>query len=487
MVAGRCCRGQRRSRVLRAAGIGGIVWRAESLGRMEVLRIDVLREIQYGARVAPYSPSQFHAEGFITHDTAYSSPLSARNLIHDETAFTNPYVKGVLGRLPVLCLIRVYSLCLSKNTSQNYSNYCPSLAFIMSLRRLNLADPRRLAEWQRVTSIPDLRQMRRRALLAGNTIGFVPTMGALHQGHLALIRKAARENNQVYVSIYVNPTQFGVNEDLSSYPRTWDADKAKLTALAQELWDDVRVGHMRVVFMPSTDDMYPSSPPSSEPDGQGSFVTITPLSSRLEGASRPVFFRGVATVCMKLLNIVEPERVYFGQKDLQQTFVIKRMVQDLHLNTEVRVGPTIREQDGLAMSSRNVYLGQRRRKIALVLLDSFKEVQRVFARGARKRRFLYNAAMERLSSVEKQQYALPRGERVRFEIDYISIADPDTLDELEEVDSERGAMLSGAIKMLPLEEPQEGEDTGLGGGRSTVRLIDNIHLELLSAKMGYIP
>ena len=312
-------------------------------------------------------------------------------------------------------------------------------------------------------------------------------MGALHQGHLALIRQAARENDQVYVSIYVNPTQFGVNEDLSSYPRTWDADKVKLAALAKELRDDTQVGHMSVIFMPSTKEMYPCSPPSSELDGQGSFVTITPLSSRLEGASRPVFFRGVATVCMKLLNIVQPERVYFGQKDIQQTFVVKRMVKDLHLDTEIRVGSTIREKDGLAMSSRNVYLGARRRKVALVLLDSLKEVQKVFARGARKRRFLYNAAIEKLSMVGKQQNALPKEKRARFEIDYISIADPDTLDELEEVDSERGAILSGAIKMLPLEEPQEGEDSGLGGGKTTVRLIDNIRLDLLSAKVGYIP
>lgn len=353
--------------------------------------------------------------------------------------------------------------------------------------RVNILKPRKLTGFNRVASIPSLRQMRRKALLAGNTVGFVPTMGALHQGHLALIRQAARENDQVYVSIYVNPTQFGVNEDLSSYPRTWDADKVQLATLAKEFKNNNQVGHMSVVFMPSTKDMYPGSPPSSDVDGQGSFVTITPLSTKLEGASRPVFFRGVATVCMKLLNIVQPERVYFGQKDIQQTFVVKRMVQDFHLNTKVRVGSTIREQDGLAMSSRNVYLGERRRKVALVLLDSFKEVQKVFARGARKRRFLYNAAIDKLSAVEKQQYALPRGERVRFEIDYISIADPDTMDELEEVDSERGAILSGAIKMLPLEEPQEGEETGLGGGTTTVRLIDNIRLELLSAKVGYIP
>ncbi|KAF6229237.1 hypothetical protein HO133_007353 [Letharia lupina] len=353
--------------------------------------------------------------------------------------------------------------------------------------RLSIIKPRKLTGFERVISIPSLRQKRRRALLAGNTVGFVPTMGALHQGHLALIRQAARENDQVFVSIYVNPTQFGVNEDLSSYPRTWDADKVKLAALAKEFKNDSLVGHMSVIFMPSTKEMYPCSPPTSEVDGQGSFVTITPLSSRLEGASRPVFFRGVATVCMKLLNIVQPERVYFGQKDIQQTFVVKRMVQDFHLNTEVRVGSTIREPDGLAMSSRNVYLGERRRKVALVLLASFKEVQKVFARGARKRRFLYNAAIDKLSVMKKQQYALPREKRARFEIDYISIADPDTLDELEEVDSERGAILSGAIKMLPLEEPHEGEETGLGGGTSTVRLIDNIRLELLSAKVGYIP
>ena len=353
--------------------------------------------------------------------------------------------------------------------------------------RFSILRSAKLTGFQRVTTVPRLRQLRREALRARNTVGFVPTMGALHQGHLALIRQAARENDQVFVSIFVNPTQFGVNEDLSSYPRTWDADKVKLSALAKEFRDDRRVGHMSVVFTPGTKDMYPVSPPNSEVDGYGSFVTITPLSSRLEGASRPVFFRGVATVCMKLLNIVQPERVYFGQKDIQQTFVVKRMVQDFHLNTEVRVGSTIREKDGLAMSSRNVYLGERRRKVALVLLDSFKEVQKVFAHGARKRKYLYNAAIEKLSHVEKQQYALPRAKRVRFEIDYISIADPDTLDELDEVDPERGAILSGAIKMLPIEEPQEGEDVGLGEGKSTVRLIDNIRLELLSAKVGYIP
>ena len=342
-------------------------------------------------------------------------------------------------------------------------------------------------------TVQQLRQLRREALFSKRTIGFVPTMGALHQGHLALIRQAAKENDQVYVSIYVNPTQFGVNEDLGSYPRTWPADQIKLKKLNAQLTqsdrtkDKMRSGRVTTIFMPSTEEMYPSGFPSSEIDGQGSFVTITPLSARLEGASRPVFFRGVATVCMKLLNIVQPERVYFGQKDIQQTYVVKRMVRDFHLDTEVRVGPTVREEDGLAMSSRNMYLGERRRRVALVLLNSFKEVQQVFAKGARKRRYLYNAAIDYLSGIQKQQLALPRNERARFEIDYISIADPNTLDELEEVTLEDGAILSGAIKMLPVEDPQATEDTGLGGGSGTVRLIDNIRLDLLSAKVGYIP
>ena len=339
-------------------------------------------------------------------------------------------------------------------------------------------------------TVKRLRSLRRRVLLAKKTVGFVPTMGALHEGHLALIRQAAKENDQVYVSIYVNPTQFGVNEDLSSYPRTWPEDRVKLKALNSEFDNDdgrTRLGKIAAVFMPSTQEMYPSGPPSSELDGHGSFVTITPLSARLEGTSRPVFFRGVATVCMKLLNIVQPERVYFGQKDIQQTFVVKRMVKDFHLDTEVRVGPTVRERDGLAMSSRNVYLGQRRRRVALALLDSFKEVQHVFAKGARKRRYLYNAAIDHLSSIQRQQRALPKSQRALFEIDYISIDDPDTLEEVDEVRPEDGAILSGAIKMLPIEDPQEGEDPGHGGGTGTVRLIDNIRLDLLSAKVGYIP
>ena len=339
--------------------------------------------------------------------------------------------------------------------------------------------------FQVIKDIPKLRNARRKMLFSKGTVGLVPTMGALHKGHLDLIRLAARENNFVFVSIYVNPTQFGVNEDLASYPRTWDSDLDKLKGLCLELNQDDNLGQITTVFNPSTKDMYPGLPPTSEVDGEGSFVTVTPISRILEGASRPVFFRGVATVCMKLLNIVEPERVYFGQKDIQQTVVIKRMVKDFHVNTQVRVAPTVREPGGLALSSRNVYLGKRRRAVATVLIASLKAAQQAYAKGRRTRSEVLAAAHDVLSSAQETQRGLPPSQRAMFEVDYISLAEPHTLTELEEVKRD-GAILSGAIKMLPIEEPQEGEDTGVSGGISTVRLIDNIYLDVFSSVIGKI-
>lgn len=308
-------------------------------------------------------------------------------------------------------------------------------------------------------------------------------MGALHDGHFALIRQAAAENKQVYVSIYVNPTQFGVNEDLASYPRDLPQDLDNLAVLATELNQDTRMGRLTTVFAPKTKDMYPNHPPTSEVDGHGSFVTITPLSSILEGASRPVFFRGVATVVMKLLNIVQPERIYLGQKDIQQTYVVRRMVEDFQLATQVRVGYTVRESDGLALSSRNVYLGSRRREVATVLLKALANVQDAYVIGKRKREDLLAAAFEVINATQEIQQDLPPKERALFVVDYFSLADPKTMEELSDVESGEGAILSGAIKMLPIEDPQEGEDTGLGGGTNTVRLIDNIRLDLVSSKL----
>nr|KMM65855.1 pantothenate synthetase [Coccidioides posadasii RMSCC 3488] len=328
-----------------------------------------------------------------------------------------------------------------------------------------------------------LREYRRNLLLSKKTVGLVPTMGALHEGHLSLIRQAARENTDVVVSIYVNPTQFGVNEDLESYPRTWAEDIQRLQELDRELspagakdQSAAPPGRISAVFAPTTKVMYPTLPPTSEINGNGSFVTITPLSCLLEGASRPVFFRGVATVCMKLFNIVTPERVYFGQKDVQQTVVIRRMVKDLYVNTEVKIGPTVREPDGLALSSRNVYLGSRRRKVGLVLSAALRQAESAYSSGKHSREDILRAARRISDAISKEQENLQPFQRAKFEVDYISLADPESLEELDAVDSSKGAVLSGAIKMYPLEDPQPGEDCGLGEGTVPVRLIDNIIL-----------
>jgi pantoate--beta-alanine ligase len=302
-------------------------------------------------------------------------------------------------------------------------------------------------------------------------------MGALHEGHLSLIRQAASENTDVIVSVYVNPTQFGVTEDLSTYPRTWDADMAALSSLDKELEAEQLKGRITAIFAPSTDVMYPTLAPSSEIDGDGSFVTITPLAKILEGKSRPVFFRGVATVCMKLFNIVQPERVYFGQKDIQQTAVLRRMIKDFHLPIEFCMGSTIRETDGLAMSSRNVYLGERRRKAALALSESLKLAESLYQRGRLIREEIQGSAMLLLEARINEQQALSPLNRALFVPDYISLADPDSLEEVQVVDPSKGAVISGAILMQPLENAgEEDEVLGLGGDTGVVRLIDNIIL-----------
>ena len=306
-------------------------------------------------------------------------------------------------------------------------------------------------------------------------MGLVPTMGALHAGHMSLVRHAASENTDVFVSIYVNPTQFGLSEDLDSYPQTWESDLAQLNKLDEELSRTESAGRI-TVFAPTTATMYPTLPPDSSLEGRGTFVNVTPLGNLLEGASRPVFFRGVATVCLKLFNICRPDRVYFGQKDVQQTIVIRRMVQDLHVDTTVRIGPTVREHDGLAMSSRNVYLGMRRRRVAVVLNQTLRLAESSYRAGKRTRGDLLSSAGEHLNRVLSVEMRRSPSARALFEVDYLSLADPDTMEEIDEVDGPKGAVLSGAMKMLPVESPAAEEDLGLGGGKLPVRLIDNIIL-----------
>jgi pantoate--beta-alanine ligase len=320
--------------------------------------------------------------------------------------------------------------------------------------------------------IPSLRAYKSSLQCTNRTLALVPTMGALHSGHLSLIRAAAAENSDVLISVFVNPTQFGPGEDLATYPRMWDEDMRRLAALNQELGIPNALGRISGVFAPSVRTMYPTLPPSSEVGGEGSFVTISPLGSRLEGRSRPTFFRGVATVCMKLFNIVQPDRVYFGQKDVQQATLIRRLVKDFHVPTEIRVVETSRDGDGLALSSRNVYLGERRRAAAPVLWGALKAAEKEYSEGRRSRTEMFGAAIH-LLEVERLKLASRGLGGVKFELDYISVADMEEMKEIDgEVDPDQGAIISGALKMLPVDDPKTEEERA----QKPVRLIDNIIL-----------
>jgi pantoate--beta-alanine ligase len=236
----------------------------------------------------------------------------------------------------------------------------------------------------------------------GKRLGFVPTMGALHAGHLSLVQAARAQCGAVAASVFVNPTQFGPNEDLSKYPRDLDRDR--------ELLEKEKVD---VVFTPSAEEMYPP--------GAVTWVTVEGLSERLEGKSRPGHFRGVATIVSKLFHIVEPDRAYFGQKDAQQAVIIRKMVRDLDLGVEVIVCPTVRETDGLALSSRNAYLNPEERKQALVLYRALCRVQSLTDQGERDAAKLRETAL--------QVFA----EEKRVQLDYFEIVDKGSLEPVRNV------------------------------------------------------
>jgi pantoate--beta-alanine ligase len=275
------------------------------------------------------------------------------------------------------------------------------------------------------SSLADLRASRRS--LTGS-LGLVPTMGALHAGHLSLARRARAENDHTAASIFVNPTQFGPNEDLARYPRDLDHDLRLLEAEGVGL-----------VWAPPPEVVYPP--------GFQTWVTVEEVSRPLEGARRPGHFRGVATVVAKLFNAFTPDRAYFGQKDAQQVAVIRRMVRDLNFPPEIVVCPTVREPDGLALSSRNAYLNPEERRAATALYRALSAAQAAFASGERDAAAL-RAAMNRMLGAEP--LARP---------DYVSVADPETLMELDRVDDEGGALASLAVRI------------------GNTRLIDNVVLE----------
>jgi pantoate--beta-alanine ligase len=262
-----------------------------------------------------------------------------------------------------------------------------------------------------LTTIHEMQGATRAVRQAGPRLGFVPTMGALHEGHLSLVRAAKASCDLVAASIFVNPTQFGPTEDLAKYPRSFELDLQLLEREGVEL-----------LFAPSVEEMYPA--------GAVTWVTVEGLSDTLDGRSRPGHFRGVTTVVAKLFHIVAPDAAFFGQKDAAQIAIIRRMVRDLDLPVEIVVGPIVRESDGLAMSSRNAYLSPEQRKQALVLHRSLMRVDSLVKAGGRTAAKLIAAAREEFEAENSVR------------LDYVEIVNPDTLDPVDDIS--RGALAAVA-------------------------------------------
>ncbi len=274
-----------------------------------------------------------------------------------------------------------------------------------------------------VKSIREMQAIGESYRRVGKTIGFVPTMGYLHKGHLSLVRRARGENDVVVVSIFVNPTQFGPNEDFEKYPRDLERDSQLLKAEGVDY-----------LFYPSAEEMYPK--------GYSTFVEVEGLTEGLCGAKRPGHFRGVATVVTKLLNIVRPHRAYFGEKDFQQLQIIKRLVRDLNIPVEIVGCPIVREEDGLALSSRNTYLSRKERESAVALYRGLKLAKELFEKGERNSEKIKERVRELILSYPKVK-----------RIDYVEIVDSETL--------------------KPVKEVKEGDTIALAVFVGETRLIDN--------------
>lgn len=278
-----------------------------------------------------------------------------------------------------------------------------------------------------IEHIADMKAVVKSKKSSGKSIGFVPTMGYLHEGHISLANASKQENDFTVMSIFVNPTQFGPNEDYEKYPR----DMKKDSVLAE-------IAGVDVIFAPSADEIYPH--------GYKTYVNVEKITEVLCGKSRPVHFRGVTTIVNKLFNIVEPDKAYFGQKDAQQAAVIRKMVRDLNMNVEIVTCPIIREKDGLAMSSRNMYLNSEERKSALVLSKSLFEAERLINSGEWNVKKVKSFMTDQISSEKLAQ------------IDYIEILKADGLEKIEEIKGK--VLIALAVKI------------------GKTRLIDNIVVEV---------
>ncbi|MBN2796443.1 MAG: pantoate--beta-alanine ligase [Clostridia bacterium] len=281
---------------------------------------------------------------------------------------------------------------------------------------------------QIIKTVKELRSVVKSAKKEGKTVGFVPTMGFLHDGHMSLVDYAKKDNDFVVVSIFVNPTQFGENEDLDAYPRDVEGDTRKLENRDVD-----------VLFFPSVEEMYPH--------GYSTYVNVEgEMTGVLCGSSRPGHFKGVATIVTKLFNMVSPDNAYFGQKDAQQVSVIERMVRDLNMDLNIIPCPIFREEDGLAMSSRNTYLSEQERKDALVLSQSLFEAKNRIEQGERISKKIIDGIVDKIKTID---YAI---------IDYVEIVDALTLNKIETLEGE--ILIALAVKV------------------GKPRLIDNMRLEV---------
>lgn len=290
-------------------------------------------------------------------------------------------------------------------------------------------------------TVKQVRQWRQALCQAQKLVGFVPTMGALHHGHLSLVHQSQADNDATVVLIFVNPSQFGPTEDLDAYPRTLDDDLAQLEA-----------ANVEAVFVPKVSEMYPSGIVLDVNEQRGAFVEVKGCSHQLEGVTRPQFFRGVATVVCKLLNVVQPTRVYFGQKDAQQCVVVRNMVKDLLIDTEVKVLPTQREPLGLALSLRNAYLSDTTK-------DELKAIYQALSQG--KQLWVNDATVKGADIVELVRKQLTD---LGLTVEYVACSHPETLDDLTD------NVVPGAIVSTAVHVPR-------AQGTGTARLIDNVILE----------
>ncbi len=271
-----------------------------------------------------------------------------------------------------------------------------------------------------ITLVEGMKRASAKLREGGERLGFVPTMGFLHEGHLSLVRRSLAETDATVVSIFVNPAQFGPGEDFQDYPRDLDRDVRLLEKLGVD-----------VAFVPREEEMYPK--------GYRTYVEVHDLQDRLLGKSRPGHFRGVCTVVLKLFEIVRPDAAYFGEKDAQQALIIRRMVRDLHLDVDIRVLPIVREKDGLALSSRNVYLDPAQRKASLCLVRSLREAEEMIGAGERRAKIV----------VERMREII-RSEPLARE-DYVSIVDLENLEPLARIEKEALVALGvyiGKIRLI---------------------------------------